>query len=64
MVTNEGENIINEAYVTPVHLKQKIKSSSSFALEYTMAQKDVALDWDMMTAYVAPEELPSEVTDS
>ena len=29
-----------------------------------MAQKDVALDWDMMTAYVAPEELPSEVTDS
>ena len=41
-----------------------VKSTSSFALEYTMAQRDVALDWNVMAAYVAPEDLPSEVSDS
>ena len=29
-----------------------------------MAQRDVALDWNVMAAYVAPEDLPPEVTDS
>ena len=64
LVTNEEERVINEAYVEPSHLEQMVKSTSSFALEYTMSQRDVALDWNVMAAYVAPEDLPPEVTDS
>ena len=64
LVTNEEERVINQAFVEPSHLNQMVKSTSSFALEYTMSQKDVALDWNVMAAYVAPEDLPTEVTDS
>ena len=64
LVTNEEERVINEAYVKPSHLEQMVKSTSSFALEYTLSQREVALDWSVMAAYVAPEDLPPELTDS
>ena len=37
IITNEEEKVVNIAFVEPSHLEKMVKSTSSFALEYTMA---------------------------